>query len=129
MHESVLMAVRDCLAFMLGGIPVRSYNVYLETKPAAGIRMSTGVSWIPNGILDLWSEHNTTSRRLWLIESAFSQSDDNVMTKLRGYTLEIPELLVTCKISFEQAGIHISKPGRKTFCSRISVVFTIIDHW
>ena len=55
------MAVKDCLTCMLGSIPVGSYNVYLETKSAAGIRMSTGVSWIPNGVLDLWSEHNTMS--------------------------------------------------------------------
>jgi len=127
MHESVLTAVRDRLAFVLGGIPVRSYNVYLETKPTAGIRMSTGVSWIPNGILNLWSEHNTMSRRLWLIESAFSQSDDNVMAKLRGYALEIPELLVACKISFEQAGIYRSPGVRRSVAEflRSSPLLTI----
>lgn len=111
-HESTLTVVKDRLTCMLGGIPVGSYNVYLETKSATGIRMSTGVSWIPDGVLNLWSEHNTTSWRLWLIESTFSQSDDDIMAKLRGYILEIPELLVACKILFKQAGIYQS-PGVK----------------
>ena len=34
------------------------------------------------------------------------------MAKLCGYVLEIPELLVTCKILFKQAGIYQS-PGIK----------------
>ena len=129
-HESILTAVRDRLTYVLGGIPVDSYNVYLESKPAAGIRMSTGVSWIPDGVLDLWSEHNTTSRRLWVIESAFSQSDDNVMAKLRGYALELPELLVACKISFEQAGIYQS-PGVKRSVEKFlrSSTLLTINEW
>ena len=101
-HESVLTVVKRRLTCLLDSIPV-SYKVHLEVESAALISVSPGVSWTPDAIIEMWSKHNMKSRRLWLIESAFSQTDANVMEKLRGYVLAVPDLLVVCKISFKQA--------------------------
>ena len=100
-HESVLTVLKRRLTCLLDSIPV-SYKVHLEVESAALIRVSPEVSWIPDAVVELWSKHNTKSRRLWLVESAFSQTDVNVMEKLRRYVLAVPDLLVVCKISFEQ---------------------------
>ena len=100
-HESVLMVLKRRLTCLLDSIPV-SYKVHLEVESADLVSVSPEVSWIPDAIVELWSKHNTKSRRLWLIESAFSQMDANVMYKLRRFILAVPDLLVVCKISFEQ---------------------------
>ena len=100
-HESVLTVLKHCLTCLLDSIPV-SYKVHLEVESAALISVSPKVSWIPDAVVKLWSKHNMKSRRLWLIESAFSQTDANVMYKLHRFILAVPDLLVVCKISFEQ---------------------------
>ncbi|KIM54549.1 hypothetical protein SCLCIDRAFT_30991 [Scleroderma citrinum Foug A] len=70
------------------------------------------IEGIPDLTVDMWSRHNTESRRVLLGECAFTQSDQNVTEKLRAYILDAPDILVICKILIKQGDRYCS-PGTK----------------
>jgi len=70
------------------------------------------IQGVPDGIVNMWNKHNTRLQRLWLMECAFSQSDKDVMEKLHAYVLKAPDLLVVCKIVFNQAPPYHSSGSR-----------------
>jgi len=70
------------------------------------------IEGIPDLTVDMWSSHNTESRRVVVGECAFTQSDEDVTEKLRAYVLNAPDILVVCKILIKQGDRYCS-PGRK----------------
>ena len=109
-HESILCAVMIQLGSVLESIPV-SGQVYFDIRGTALVRKDSIIG-IPDGLIKIWSEHNATARRILLMEAAFSQTDDKVMTKLCDYIRNEPDLLLACKIVFKQVGHYCSLRGR-----------------
>jgi len=101
LHKSILNAVTGCLSYVFETIPVSS-KVHLDVKCNSGVSKEL-IEGTPDGIIDMWSKHDEELRRLWLMESAFSQSDKDVMDKLRDYACNAPDLLVVCKIVLKEA--------------------------
>ena len=110
LHESVLNAVMGHLSYVFETIPVSS-KVHLDVKCNSSVSKEL-IEGTPDGIVDMWSKHDEELRRLWLMESVFSQSDKDVMDKLCDYACNAPDLLVVCKIILKEAK-HYCSPGLK----------------
>jgi len=72
----------------------------------------TSIQGILDLTVDMWSHHNRQSWRVLLGECAFTQSDENVTKKLQAYILDVPDILVVCKILINQ-GDRYHSPGAK----------------
>jgi len=105
-HESILSAVMIQLGSVLESIPV-SDQVYFDIRGAALIKKDLIIG-VPDGLIKIWSELNATAWRILIMEAAFSQTDDDVMNKLRNYVRNEPDLLLVCKIVFKQIGCYCS---------------------
>ena len=121
-HESILSAVMIRLGSVLESIPV-SGQVHFDIQGATLIRKDSIIS-VPDGLIKIWSECNTTARRILLMEATFSQTDDQVMNKLRHYICNEPDLLLACKIVFKQVGCYRSPCGRTAKQLRASRLMT-----
>ncbi|KIM63807.1 hypothetical protein SCLCIDRAFT_23975 [Scleroderma citrinum Foug A] len=110
-HESILCVVRIRLGSILESIPV-SGRVYFDIRSAALVRKDSIIG-VPDGLVKIWSECNATAQRILLMEAVFSQTDDQVMNKLRDYVHNEPDLLLACKIVFKQVS-HYHSPRRRT---------------
>lgn len=68
--------------------------------PAAGNKAydKDEIKGTPDFTLDMWSFHNTNSRRLVIGECAFTQRDADVTEKLRAYLRQPSDTLVAFKI-------------------------------
>jgi len=81
----MLNAVMGGLLSILENIPAPDDLLYCQVCPNSG-HDSESISAIPDLSIKLWSEGDEDPCRLprtiWLMESAFSQSDADVMDKL-----------------------------------------------
>ena len=105
-HESILNSVMGVLSCTLENIPVPPNIMYCQVTPNSGYE-SKSIRTIPDLMIKLWSrddqDRHHDSQTIWLFESAFSQSDADVMDKLWAYVNDEPDLLVIGKILIKQA--------------------------
>ena len=111
-HESVLNHVMNDLGTILDTIPIPSDIAYCQVCPNIGYR-SASIRAVPDLTIKMLSnrpESHYLSRTIWMMESSFSQSDGDVMYKLRSYAQSNPHLLVVGKIVINQS-TQWSSPG------------------
>ena len=111
-HESVLNRVMNDLGTILDTIPIPSDIAYCQVCPNIGYR-SASICAVPDLTIKMLSnrpESHYLSRTIWMMESAFSQSDGDVMYKLRSYAQSNPHLLIVGKIVINQS-TQWSSPG------------------
>jgi len=121
-HESILSVVMIRLSSVLESIPV-SDQVYFDIRGAALVKKDSIIE-VPDGLIKIWSELNATARRILIMEAAFSQTNDDVMNKLRNYVRNEPDLLLACKIVFKQIGCYRSPRRRSAKRLRASRLMT-----
>ena len=101
------------LSCTLENILVPPNIMYCQVAPNSGYE-SKSIRTIPDLMIKLWShddqDRHHDSQTIWLFESAFSQSDADIMDKLRAYVDDEPDLLVVGKILIKQA-IPYRRPG------------------
>ena len=123
-HESILNTVMEDLARILTTIPIPPDIVCCRVCPNTGYQ-SELICAIPDLTILMFSKRLAESPRLlqtiWVMESTFNQSDNDVMEKLRCYTHSNPDLLVAGKIIVKQSR-QWSSPGSikslvKNLCS------------
>ena len=112
-HESILNLVMGGLSCTLENIPVPPNIMYCQVAPNSGYE-SKSICTIPDLMIKLWScddqDHHHDSQTICLFESAFSQSNTDIMDKLQAYVDDKPDLLVIGKILIKQA-IPYCRPG------------------
>jgi len=104
-HESVLVAMNRSLTWTLVTIPV-PVQTLLCTVMANNYFEGDSIHTIPDLTIKL--HRDQVGREIWLMESAFSQTNESVMKKLRGYVRDIPGLLVVGKILFQESAVSQS---------------------
>ena len=99
-------SVMGGLSCTLENIPVPPNIMYCQVAPNSGYE-SKSIHTIPDLMIKLWSrddqDHHHDSQTIWLFESAFSQSDADIMDKLWAYVDDEPDLLVIGKILIKRA--------------------------
>ena len=106
-HESVLVAMNRSLTWTLVTIPV-PVQTLLCTVMANNYFEGDLIHAIPDLTIKLHCDQ--VGQEIWLMESAFSQTDESVMKKLWGYVRDIPGLLVVGKILFQESAQY-RRPG------------------
>ena len=113
-HESVLVTLMRRLDHILATIPLDEDILYCRVLPN-DFHQGKSVHAIPDSTVKMWSKNSEGNRlpaTLWITESAFTQSDTDVMKKLRAYIRDIPELQVVGKILLNQtAGYQAPAPN------------------
>ncbi|KIM59253.1 hypothetical protein SCLCIDRAFT_27511 [Scleroderma citrinum Foug A] len=110
LHEFIITHLMDELSCTLRTIPLPKS---ISCQPAGNKSFNKeSIEGIPDLTVDMWSRHNTESRRVLLRECAFTQSDQNVTEKLWAYVLDALDILVVCKILIKQGDRYCS-PGTK----------------
>ena len=104
-HESVLDAMKASLTFALATIPVPRQILRWAVKGNNYVQRES-VRAIPNLTIKL--HHGQVRQEIWLLECAFSQSDESVMKKLEAYVWDIPDLLVVGKILIQETSQYCS---------------------
>ena len=92
----------------LYNIPVSKDVVSCETL-FGHFHESNSLYTVPDLAVQMWSHNREgvcTSRTIWMLESAFSQSNTDMMSKLRKYAHDLPHLLVLGKILIRQAELY-----------------------
>ena len=119
-HESILNVLMSGLTCIMETIPVPANVLFFQMAPNSGYE-NKSICAIPDLMIKLWSRNDEArrhgSRTIWLMESAFSQSDVSVMDKLQAYVDDEPNLLVVGKILIKQAMPYYS-PGSKQSISK-----------
>ena len=120
-HESVLGTIMFITGHALGTIPApvgmlpqtRTNNCFNEDS----------ICGIPDLAIMMWGQDgeggNREPRALWLMESAFSQSDRDVMQKLNAYVRDLPDLLVVGKILVKQTKKYRSPGSKASIAQRL----------
>ena len=106
-HESVLVAMNRTLTWTLVTIPV-PFQTLSCTVMANNYFEGDSICAIPDLTIKL--HRGRVGREIWLMESAFSQTDESVMKKLWGYVRDILGLLVVGKILFQESAQY-RRPG------------------
>ena len=104
-HESILNRVMKDLDTILDTIPIPPDIAYCQICPNIGYR-SALICAVPDLTIQMLSKRlkaHHLSRTIWMMESTFSQSDADVMYKLRAYAEGNPHLLVIGKIVVNQS--------------------------
>ncbi|KAI6039791.1 hypothetical protein EDC04DRAFT_2894731 [Pisolithus marmoratus] len=117
-HESVLGAITNGLARILATIPVSETSLDCLTVTAHSV-MTASVHANPHRTIIMFSERNPVGEPVWLMESAFSQSDCDVMRTLHAYVQEVPGLLVVGKILIKQAQQYYSPGSSSSVAPRL----------
>ena len=103
-HECILNAVIDSTYSILCTIPVPP-TILSCRQLAKDYHQGRLICRIPNLAIKMWSgagEGGHVLQQIWLMESAFSQSDRDVMDKLQAFIQDLPNLLVIGKIIVKQ---------------------------
>jgi len=108
-HESVLIAIKKHLhsVFISLPVPPSILDYHLHSNLPIG---GPSIYAIPDLTIMELTEGGIEDRPLWFMESAFSQSDEAVMKKLRDYVNDHPDVLVVGKVLFKQE-IPYRSPG------------------
>jgi len=111
-HECILITLNKDLSIILATIPIPPDIACCQVGPNTGHRGDSicGVPDLTVKMLSQRLESHRLSRTIWVVECAFSQSDADVMHKLRAYTCDHPHLLVVFKIVIKQSA-QWSSPG------------------
>ena len=108
----------------LYNIPVSKDIVSFEALPNH-FHESNSLYVVPDLAVRMWSRNRKgvrSARTIWMLESAFSQSDTGVMDKLQEYVRNLPHLLVVGKILICQAIPYHKPVGYK----HIVVIYLLI---
>jgi len=108
-HESILTAIIWQLSSVLATIPLPKGILTYQTHGNRHIQGQT-ICGIPDLTIMMVTEGSLEDRPIWLMESAFSQSNADVMEKLHAYIEDHPDLLVVGKVLLKQNGKY-SSPG------------------
>ena len=123
-HECILKVAMWALDRDLYNIPVSKDIVSFEALPNH-FHESDSLYAVPDLAVWMWSRNRKgvrSARTIWMLESAFSQSDTGVMDKLREYVRNLPHLLVVGKILICQAIPYHKPVGYK----HIVVIYLLI---
>ena len=105
-HESIISALMDSLCNMLASIPAPDDALYFRTHTNSYLQEDS-ICAVPDGTIMMWDndsgEDICIPWAIWLMESALSQSDRDVMQKLHAYVCDVSDLLVIGKILIKQA--------------------------
>ena len=105
-HESIISALMDSLCNTLASIPAPDDALYFRTHTNSYLQEDS-ICAVPDGTIMMWDNDSSGDicipRAIWLMESAFSQSDRDVMQKLHAYVRDVSDLLVVGKILIKQA--------------------------
>ncbi|KIM55093.1 hypothetical protein SCLCIDRAFT_30614 [Scleroderma citrinum Foug A] len=101
----------DSLCNTLASIPAPDDALYFQTHTNSYLQEDS-ICAVPDGTIMMWDNDSSgdicISRAIWLMESAFSQSDRDVMQKLHTYVRDVSDLLVIGKILIKQATPYCS---------------------
>ncbi|KIM58226.1 hypothetical protein SCLCIDRAFT_1218843 [Scleroderma citrinum Foug A] len=115
-HKFVLDTVMGRLRCILGTIPAPASDLYCQVSPHSPGHRSESIDAAPDLMVKMWSRSCENPRRvprtIWLMENACSQSDGDVMDKLRASVHDVLDLLVVCKILFKE-GTPYHSPGSR----------------
>ena len=114
-HEYLIKVTMRALDRDLYNIPVPKDVVSCETL-SAHFHQSDSLYVVPDLAVQMWScncEGVRSAQTIWVLESAFSQSNADVMKKLWKYVHDLPHLLVVGKIIIWQA-IPYHKPMKNS---------------
>ncbi|KIM58302.1 hypothetical protein SCLCIDRAFT_28197 [Scleroderma citrinum Foug A] len=105
-HESIISALMDSHCNMLATIPVPEDVLYFRTHTNSYLQEDS-ICAVPDSTIMMWDNDSCEDIRIpqpiWLMESAFSQSDHDIMWKLHTYVRNVSDLLVIGKIHIKQA--------------------------
>ena len=108
-HESILTAIIWQLSSILTTIPLPKGIITYQTHGNRHIQGQT-ICGVPDLMIMMVTEGSLEDQPIWLMESAFSQNDANVMEKLHAYIEDHPDILVIGKVLLKQNGKY-SSPG------------------
>ena len=103
-HESILVTLMRRVDHILDTIPLPESILYCRVLPNDYHQGDT-LHAVPDSTVKMFSKNSEGNREpetLWLIESAFTQSNTDVTKKLRAYIDDIPDLQVIGKILLNQ---------------------------
>ncbi|KAI5985347.1 hypothetical protein EDD15DRAFT_2302764 [Pisolithus albus] len=128
-HESVLGVLAEDLCGTLLSLPVPRTTLACRTQGNNYLR-GDSICGIPDLCIQMHSSASLKPRPLWIMESAFTQPDGDVMRKLHAYASDKPDLLVVGKIVLNQARPY-HNPGSKGAIARElrSSELLTIDEW
>ena len=107
-HESILVTLMRRVDHILDTIPLPESILYCRVLPNDYHQGDT-LHAVPDSTVKMFSKNSEGNREpetLWLIESAFTQSNTDVTKKLRAYIDDIPDLQVIGKILLNQRSKH-----------------------
>ncbi|KAI6099011.1 hypothetical protein F5141DRAFT_404759 [Pisolithus sp. B1] len=111
LHGSVMGTIMGHLTSVPETIPVPMDTVIYRTFSANSVIVES-VRAISDLTVKMCTRGGRVGKSIWLMESAFSQSDSDVMRKLNAYVQDIPSLLVVGKLLIKQ-GQQYHSPGSK----------------
>ena len=121
-HESILNALMSGLTCIMETIPVPTNVLFFQMAPNSGYE-NKSICTIPDLMIKLWSRNNEARHHglqtIWLMESAFSQSNVSVMDKLQAYVDDEPDLLVIGKILIKQATLYHSPSSKQSILKKL----------
>ncbi|KAI6137811.1 hypothetical protein BKA82DRAFT_4265626 [Pisolithus tinctorius] len=117
-HEAVLSAMLGNLHTILDTIPVPKTTIDCLTMSANTIR-TPSLRGIPDLTLMICTKGGLVGRPVWVMECAFSQSDNDVMRKLRAYAQDLPDVLVIGKLLIKQAERYRSPGSNASIAPRL----------
>ena len=99
-HESILVTLMRRVDHILDTIPLPESILYCRVLPNDYHQGDT-LHAVPDSTIKMFSKNSEGNREpetLWLVESAFTQSNTDVIKKLRAYIDDLPDLQVIGKI-------------------------------
>jgi len=113
-HESILIAFKADLSTTLRTIPAPKSA--LPCVDSNKHFQENSISGVPDLTIMMWGKGNRGHREprsLCIMESAFAQSNHNVMRKLEAYTRDLPDLLM------------VPQPTLEAYCCAAASVISI----
>ena len=120
-HKSILVTLMQRVDHILDTIPLPESILYCQVL-LNDYHQGDTLHAVPDSTVKMFSKNSEGNREpetLWLIESAFTQSNTNVTKKLHAYIDDIPNLQVIGKILLKQRVKYMAPSSNSAFGTKL----------